>query len=120
MFEYLLGVRPESVSFHLFGDLGHIVPKVDSLCGMVNAYGPTIQEKYSYISDSNAVWRYRNLEDVLLAAEDPYLHVLTHPEWWTPNPMTPKEKVKRCAEGYSNYLINKQQELMDAYGRPYF
>lgn len=71
----------------------------DEVNGMVNAYGPHIKSNYCYCSDSNGYWRFLRLKDVLEAAGDEKLHVLTHPEMWTPEPMSPRARVTRCIEG---------------------
>jgi hypothetical protein len=71
----------------------------DEVAGMVNAYGRGLRERFAYCSDSHGVWRHRRLRDVLEAADDERLHVLTHPEWWVPEPMPPRERVTRAIEG---------------------
>lgn len=54
-----------------------------------------------YVSDSNGYWRYQRLSDVLENSENEKLHILTHPEWWTPEIMPPRERISRCIEGRS-------------------
>jgi len=71
----------------------------DEVAGMVNAYGAGLRERFSYCSDSHGVWRHRSLRDVLEQANDERLHVLTHPEWWVPEPMPPRERVTRAIDG---------------------
>jgi len=71
----------------------------DEIGGMVNAYGRYITKQYYYCSDSNGYWRFRRLNDVLEAATDERLHVLTHDAWWTSYAMSPRERISRCIEG---------------------
>jgi hypothetical protein len=71
----------------------------DEVAGMVNAYGRGLRERFAYRSDSHGVWRHGRLEDVLEEAAEERLHVLTHPEWWVPEPLPPRERVTRAIEG---------------------
>ena len=98
----LLGRPVEAISFHNPTTVDLVLDD-DRLGGMTNAYGRTIAEKYAYISDSNGYWRHSRLPDVLSAAEEPRLHVLTHPEWWQAEPMSPRERLARCIEGRARH-----------------
>ena len=71
----------------------------DEIAGMVNAYGAYLRGHYVYRSDSHGRWGEPPLTEMLEAAEAERLHVLTHPEWWVPEPMGPRERVSRCIEG---------------------
>jgi hypothetical protein len=66
---------------------------------MVNAYGAALRDRFAYTSDSHGVWRHRRLRDVLENAADERLHVLTHPEWWVPEPLPARDRVTRAIEG---------------------
>ena len=70
----------------------------ESIAGLTNAYGESLRERYAYVSDSNGYWRHRRLPDVLEAAGEERLHVLTHPEWWQKEPMSPRERIERGEE----------------------
>ncbi len=100
------------------GDVGNW-PRIDDneIAGMVNAYGQYIVKKYGYCSDSNGYWRFRRLYDVLRTAEDERLHVLTHPEWWVPDPMTTRERVARCVEGRAFRTLDRYDKLLKEIGR---
>jgi hypothetical protein len=89
----------------------------DGVGGMINAYGQFIREHYSYVSDSNGIWRHRRLRDLLEAAEDEKLHILTHPEWWTPEPMSPRMRVTRCIEGRAAKQHQWYDEIVAKTGR---
>lgn len=114
----LFGRTPVAVSFHLYGVLDQPPPDDDQLGGMVNAYGRTIKADYTYCSDSNGVWRHRRLYDVLEKAKEDRLHVLTHPEWWTPEPMPPRARLQRSLDGQAAAVGRYYDELVERYGRP--
>jgi hypothetical protein len=99
---------------------GHWVEstKAASIAGMVNAYGAAIRERYSYISDSHGIWRFRRLHDVLAAADEPHLHVLTHPEWWMPEAMPPRARITRAIDGRAARNERFYDEALAAIGRP--
>lgn len=112
------GARPVALSFHLYGVLPKPMPEDDEICGMVNAYGRTLKANYDYVSDSNGVWLYRRLADVLEAAEHPHLQVLTHPEWWTPEVMPPRKRLQRAIDGYAEAMGRWYDETVAESGRP--
>lgn len=90
----------------------------DEIIGdMVNTYSDYFINNCNYCSDSNGYWRFDRLEDVIRDAKYEKLQVLTHPEWWTPEPMSPRERITRCIEGRAkrNHLL--YDELMDKFGR---
>lgn len=112
------GVAPVAVSFHLYGVLETPMPDVDRICGLVNAYSQTLKKNYDYVSDSNGVWLYRRLADVLEEAASPRLQVLTHPEWWTPNALPPRLRLQRAINGYSEAMGRWYDEIVARSGRP--
>ncbi len=115
--ERMFEVKIKAFSWH-DGDVGNW-PRVDDneIAGMVNAYGQYIVKNYGYCSDSNGYWRFRRLHDVLKIAEEEKLHVLTHPEWWVPSPMTPRERVARCVEGRAFRTLDRYDKLLKEIGR---
>ena len=100
MLETAIDVPIVAVSYH---DGDQIPPELklqdDHLVGLVNAHSRYIRERFGYCSDSNGYWRYRRLRDVLEANEDERLHVLTHPGWWVPEAMSPRDRISRCIDG---------------------
>ena len=114
--EKLFGVKIKAVSFHnpVFNNILDI--QDDYYGGMVNAYSKTISEKCRYCSDSYGYWRYDRLQDII---EQGYkkLNILTHPEWWTPNAMSPYERYKRLIEGRCNAMMDVYREMMKKSGR---
>jgi hypothetical protein len=71
----------------------------EDLGGMVHAGARSVRDRYAYISDSNGYWRFDRLADVLASGAHERLHVLTHPEWWQEQAMSPRERILRCIEG---------------------
>jgi hypothetical protein len=88
----------------------------DELAGMVNTYGRTLRNGYVYCSDSNGYWRHHRLADVLASRPD-RLHVLTHPEWWVQDPMSPRQRVERCIQGRSIAVGSEYDRSLLAAGR---
>ncbi len=90
--------------------------------GLINASAPSLREDFAYVSDSNGRWRYRPLHEVIDDAEVSRLYALTHPEWWTPEPMPPGARVERCIKGraervaadYRSFLLQHRPEVVDA------
>ena len=119
LIEHYIGVSPVAISFHNYGFLENLdYCDEDIICGMVNAYGKTIRRDYGYVSDSNGIWRFRRLYNVLEEAPEEKLHVLTHPEWWTPTVMSPRKRIQRCIDGYAKAIANDYDETLKKCGRP--
>jgi hypothetical protein len=114
MIESTTGATATAVSFH-DPDVTTL-PDDDGIAGLVNAYGRTIRERFEYGSDSNGYWRFKPLRDVIAGA-GPRLQVLTHPEWWVPEPMPPRARVARCIDGRAAYLSAKYDAAMQDVGR---
>ena len=89
-----------------------------SIAGMVNATCPIIRERFTYCSDSNGIWRFTPLKEVL---EDPAVtsvYILTHPVWWTVDTMMPRDKIKRSIEGRAAAELSYYDALLAANNRP--
>ncbi|MDP4289140.1 MAG: hypothetical protein Q8922_14560 [Bacteroidota bacterium] len=112
------GVPPRAVSFHLYGVLEEPMPDDDEVAGMINAYSKSLRDTYDYASDSNGVWIYRRLRDVLLKAEKDRLQVLTHPEWWTGETMPPRLRLQRAIDGYAAAMAKWYDDIVAKSGRP--
>jgi hypothetical protein len=85
---------------------------VEELGGLVHAGARSIRDRYAYVSDSNGYWRFERLPEVLAASEHQRLHVLTHPEWWQAQPMSPRERIVRCIEGRARASQATYDELL--------
>lgn len=112
------GHSPEAVSFHLAGDFKSRLPKDRLVCGMFNAYSTVMTERYKYVSDSNGVWRFERWADLLDPSRYPRLHVLTHPEWWTPEEATPRQRLQRAIDGYAQRMGAWYDETTRRFDRP--
>jgi len=90
--------------------------------GLVNASAPDLCAQFTYVSDSNGRWRFRSLHEAVDDAAVTRLYALTHPEWWTPEPMAPDARVERCIRGraervasdYRAFLLQHRPEVVDA------
>jgi hypothetical protein len=110
--------RPvEAVSFHNPGATGADALEADELAGMTNVYGGRIKREYAYVSDSNGYWRHERLPDVIDSGGHERLHVLTHPEWWQAEPMSPRERLERCLEGRTEHAREWYLAPTRAHGR---
>lgn len=115
--EALLEVDVRCFSYHHpeVGDLLRF--DQDIIGGMINTYGRTFRKDYGYCSDSNGYWRFRRLKEVLEAAAETRLQVLTHPAWWQEHPMSPYDRVERCIEGRAGRLREAYAHRLHEHGR---
>ena len=88
------------------------------LAGMINTYGSEVTSKYSYVSDSNGIWRHRSLKSAINEKTDRFLQILTHPEWWTPEPMAPRDRILRAVNGRAAACMRNYDQLLETHGRP--
>jgi len=96
--EQLYGVKPSAFSFHN-PVAEHLSCEAETYGGLVNCYSRLFKAEVPYCSDSNGYWRFRRLHDVLTAATDPCLQVLTHPGWWQEVAMPPRQRIFRSIYG---------------------
>lgn len=89
---------------------GWINYKAEMVANTINTYSQYIFDHYVYCSDSNGYWRYQRLEDVLINADSPKVQILTHPEWWVPDVLSPRDRITRCIDGRAA----KQHKMYDA------
>lgn len=91
--------------------------EADCVAGLINASAPVWRKDFTYCSDSNGVWRFRPLADVLNEPTSRNVHVLTHPEWWQEETMSPRERIRRCIVGRAEYCTHYYDELLKQHGR---
>jgi hypothetical protein len=89
----------------------------DEIAGMTNVYGDTLRGEWTTASDSSGYWRFGPIREVIESGEHERLHVLTHPEWWVPEPMSPRERVNRAIEGRAAYQHGRFDGIVAALGR---
>lgn len=85
--------------------------------GLINCYSNFFKSSISYCSDSNGYWRFRRIKDVLEAASDSFLQVLTHPGWWQEKPMTPRERIFRCVDSRASFVMRSYDDALMTHGR---
>jgi len=89
----------------------------EKIRGMINVNSYYIKKHYDYCSDSNGYWRFNRLEDIIINSGTKNLHVLTHPGWWVPEPMSPRDRVTRCIEGRAKSQHTRYDDILKKYRR---
>lgn len=115
--ERICGAPVAAFSFHDPGVHGAALNDADRVAGLVNTYGRTIQQRFVYGSDSNGYWRHASLFDAVTTGGHQRLQVLTHPEWWVPEPMSPRARIARAVDGRAAYQAAKYDAALAAVGR---
>ena len=88
-----------------------------TVAGMVNVYSRAMRERFTYVSDSNGIWKRSHLADVI--REHPRrLHVLTHPEWYPPEAMSPRDRISRCIDGRARFMHDMYDRILSDNSRP--
>ena len=106
--------------FSLHNPTTYAVPALEAerSCGMVNASAPVWRARATYCSDSNGIWRFRPLAEVVADPATRNLYALTHPEWWPPEPLPPRARVDRCIDGRARACAAGYDRLLADHGRP--
>lgn len=112
--ERVSGARVAAVSFH---DPGDDVDDRDEIVGLINTYGRSLRARFGYGSDSNGYWRHAPLSEQIMSGKHPRLQVLTHPEWWVPEPMPPRARIARAIDGRAAYQAAKYDAAIASVGR---
>lgn len=112
----LFGVKPVAFSFHN-PVAAHLACEAEQYGGVFNCYSQRFKKEVAYCSDSNGYWRFRRLHDVLTAATDSCLQVLTHPGWWQENPMPPRQRIFRSAYGRAAATVRNYDSGLQEHGR---
>lgn len=109
LLETLLQSPIRALSWHN-PDQSNLLDFQDSeIAGLSNAYSGTLRRDYVYCSDSNGYWRFKPMGEVIAMGHE-RLHLLTHPDWWTPDAMSPSERITRA-------LLGRARRLRDDYDR---
>lgn len=88
------------------------------VAGLLNASAPAWRRDFVYCSDSNGLWRYRSLAEVIEDTASRNIYVLIHPEWWQDKAMSPRERIRRCIDGRAEYSSRYYDGLLEEHGRP--
>lgn len=115
--EDLASAPVTAVSFHNPTTSNALMFDQSMLGGLVNAYSAEMRKDYRYCSDSNGYWRFDPLGKVLEQTEVPRLHILTHPEWWTPEVLSPRARVARAIDGRAAAVHNGYDSFLELHGR---
>lgn len=110
------GTELSAVSFHNPQAVLAVIDQ-ETCAGLVNCYSRTFRDQVPYVSDSNGYWRFRRLKDVLVAAEDTCLQVLTHPVWWQDGPLSPWAKINRSVDGRLASTLSGYEGALKSDGR---
>lgn len=86
--------------------------------GLMNGSCSGIRASYSYCSDSNGLWRFRTLAEMIADPSVGRLYALTHPEWWQSEAMLPRQRLQRCIDGRKEWLENYYDALLATNNRP--
>ena len=89
----------------------------DKYAGMINTYSSYFRKEFGYCSDSNGIWRFERLEDVLHSGNHKKLQVLTHPAWWQEEVLSPRQRIWRCVEGRSQKTKDNYDAILSRMGR---
>jgi hypothetical protein len=113
----LLTERPiRAVSWHN-PDLSNLLElDATKVGGLLNAYSAELRRNYTYCSDSNGYWRFKPMDEVICEGHQ-RLHLLTHPEWWTPEAMLPSERIDRAILGRARKVRRDYDALLQKIGR---
>jgi hypothetical protein len=86
--------------------------------GLINASASELRAQFTYTSDSNGLWRFRALAEMIADPSVGRLYALTHPEWWQSEPMPPRQRLQRCIDGRKTWSENYYDALLTAHSRP--
>lgn len=86
------------------------------IAGLFNAYSEALRRDYAYCSDSNGYWRFKPMNEVILERHE-RLHLLTHPDWWTWDAMSPSERIDRAILGRARRLREDYDRRLALGGR---
>lgn len=115
--ENLFETEIHTVSFHNPEYDDWLSMDAHTLCGMVNTYSRFFKENFGYCSDSNGYWRFESIESVLRSRKHSRLQVLTHPAWWTAEPLPPRKRILRCVEGRAKRCMEQYDGILADSGR---
>lgn len=109
--ENILETKIHAMSWHNPDFSNLLTFDENEIGGLINAYGRVLRKDYTYCSDSNGYWRFEPMDKVI-AAGHARLHLLTHPEMWTPDAMSPSARVDRAIFGRAHALRRTYDALL--------
>jgi hypothetical protein len=112
-----LEVPVRAVSLHNPSVSGTDDLDAERLGVLLHAGARSLRDRYAYVSDANGYWRHERLPALLRAGSHERLHVLTHPEMWQAEAMSPRDRILRCIEGRSRASAATYDALLADNGR---
>ena len=112
-----LEVPVRAVSLHNPSVSGTDDLDAERLGGLLHAGARSLRDRYAYVSDANGYWRHERLPELLHAGSHERLHVLTHPEMWQADAMSPRDRILRCIEGRGRASAATYDALLADNGR---
>jgi len=116
MLQVLFGVEVAVFSFHTPSEEVLLFDEW-SYAGMINTYAFEFKSLVSYCSDSNGYWKFKRMYDVISTDRPSKLQILTHPEWWTLEVMSPRQKIWRSIDKRAEKNKEFYEGALKAYGR---
>lgn len=116
LLESLLGVPINYFSIHDPSDQSADLAALH-IAGMCNVTAMRNELKMDYCSDSNGYWRFKPLHEVLCDESIKRLMVLTHPVWWDDEELSPRNKILKCVNKRTEYVMKDYDELLKRTGR---
>lgn len=86
--------------------------------GLVNGSCSDLRASFAYCSDSNGLWRFRSLAEMISDPMVERLYALTHPEWWQAEPAPPRQRLQRCIDGRASFCSRYYDGLLEDNNRP--
>ena len=113
--ENMFGVKIEVFSFHNTNPFV-MGCKNWEYAGLINTYASYFQDQVTYCSDSNGYWRFKRMADIVEQAEADCLQLLTHPEWWQNEIMSPWQKIQRSVNSRGEKIKTNYCKYLKAAG----
>lgn len=116
--ENLLEIEIHSFSLHNPTTYDNSLYKELEVHKLHNASSPILRDRFSYCSDSNGIWRFTPLKDMITDPDITNLYVLTHPIWWSSESSSPREKVVSNIRARGEANLNYYDNLLEHNQRP--
>jgi hypothetical protein len=115
--EKIIESKVRSFTLHNPTTMGDVVIDDTHHAGLINGSCSMLRKSYAYCSDSNGLWQYSSLKEMIADPAIDHIYALTHPEWWQEEPMPPRHRLQRCIDGrklwtekyYDNLLIDNNR-----------
>ncbi len=116
LLETLLQAPIAALSWHNPDQSNLLEFQDETIGGLFNAYSGRMRRDYVYCSDSNGYWRFKPMKEVIGEGHD-RLHLLTHPDVWTPEAMPPSARIERAIIGRARRIRSDYDARIALAGR---